>query len=168
MRNRPLRLIPDFATVPRCARRRSSVSTRAATIFLERHIAGRHFLRLEDSGGYFGRCKRPRRQPQRPHYEARQFIAAEVPRAPIASWPVWVMTRSVCSCTLVHLPSTLTARSARRSSPVGAFGRIQGAGRQRRALTACFKARCDPINQGQATPAPCWNGTKRRQLRRFR
>lgn len=40
--------------------------------------------------------------------------------------------------------------------------------RQRRTLTACFKARCDPINQGQATSAPCWNGTKRRQLRRFR
>src|ERR1700732_1059908 len=35
-------------------------------------------------------------------------------------------------------------------------------------LTACFKARWDPINQGQATSAPCWNGTKRRQLRRFR
>jgi hypothetical protein len=43
MRNRPL--IPDFATVPRFARSRD--------YFLERHIAGRHFLRLQVSGGYF-------------------------------------------------------------------------------------------------------------------
>ena len=65
------------------------MSTRAATIFLERHIAGRHFRRLQDSGGYFGRCKRPRRQPQRPHYEARQFIAAVGPLREDCIADVW-------------------------------------------------------------------------------